>query len=484
MDLLVSDAKGHEGVLPLLQFALERNWDGMGEGKAPADKLREIGGVGGALADEAQRIYSTLSDADQDVIRRAFLALVHLGEGVRDTRRHALLEEIVAQGEEETHVLGVLRLFAHRGKRLVTLSSTPDGVTTAEVTHEALLDHWNELRDWIEKSREDIRFHRRLAAVVRNWDEQGRPDGSLWRTPDLDLLRDFHSRAGGYLTRLQVDFFKASDRKEKVSRWFKQAIAAGLVGLTLLAGGAAYYATQQQQKAIAQSEIAEQERVAADSARKEALRTQSLFLADLSRQETTAGNATKGILLGLKALPRNMTAPNRPYVSQAEAALYYATLYHREFAILRGHESAVYHAALSPDGARIVTASADDTARLWDATSGAELAVLRGHESYVWHAAFSPDGGHIVTASWDNTARLWDGQSGAELAVLRGHEDIVGRAVFSPDGGRIVTTSADNTARLWDATSGAELMVLRGHESVVYHAAFSPDGGAHRDRVW
>ena len=79
-------------------------------------------------------------------------------------------------------------------------------------------------------------------------------------------------------------------------------------------------------------------------------------------------------------------------------------------------------------------------------------------------AAFSPDGSRIVTASWDNTARIWDAASGKEIAVLRGHEDAVHSAAFSPDGSRIVTASSDNTARIWDAASGKEIAVLRGHE--------------------
>ena len=66
-------------------------------------------------------------------------------------------------------------------------------------------------------------------------------------------------------------------------------------------------------------------------------------------------------------------------------------------------------------------------------------------------AAFSPDGSRIVTASSDNTARIWDAASGKEIAVLRGHEASVDSAAFSPDGSRIVTASEDNTARIWDA---------------------------------
>jgi WD40 repeat protein len=65
-------------------------------------------------------------------------------------------------------------------------------------------------------------------------------------------------------------------------------------------------------------------------------------------------------------------------------------------------------AAFSPDGTRIVTASDNKTARIWDAASAKEIAALRGHGKALNFAAFSPDGTRIVTASWDETARIWD----------------------------------------------------------------------------
>ena len=64
-------------------------------------------------------------------------------------------------------------------------------------------------------------------------------------------------------------------------------------------------------------------------------------------------------------------------------------------------------------------------------------------------AAFSPDGSRVVTASSDHTAWVWDAKIGAALATLSGHTDVVYSAVFSPDGSRVVTASVDQTAHIW-----------------------------------
>ena len=132
----------------------------------------------------------------------------------------------------------------------------------------------------------------------------------------------------------------------------------------------------------------------------------------------------------------------------------------------------------SPDSKRVLTTSDDRTARLWDAASGAALATLKGQD---WSAAFSPDGKRVVTTSFDNTAydhtaRLWDAKTGVALASLEGHQDTVWTAVFSPHGARVVTASNDNTSRVWDGKTGAPLASLKGHTDGVRSAVFSPDG--------
>jgi WD40 repeat protein len=128
------------------------------------------------------------------------------------------------------------------------------------------------------------------------------------------------------------------------------------------------------------------------------------------------------------------------------------------------------------DGSRLVGASGDNLARIWNTATGALIATLHGHTSSVESARFSPDGTRVVTSSFDNTARLWDGLTGRLIAILRGHANVVNKAVFSPDGSTIVTVSNDRSARLWDGVTGDAITVLHGHADSVLHAEFSPDG--------
>src|SRR2546430_6228067 len=72
------------------------------------------------------------------------------------------------------------------------------------------------------------------------------------------------------------------------------------------------------------------------------------------------------------------------------------------------HDGPVRRSPVLPDGQRLVTASDDKTARLWDTISGEPIGEPMKHEGRVYSAQFSPDGQRVVTASDDNTARLWD----------------------------------------------------------------------------
>lgn len=147
------------------------------------------------------------------------------------------------------------------------------------------------------------------------------------------------------------------------------------------------------------------------------------------------------------------------------------------------HPSYVYSAVFSPDGSLIVTGASDGIVRLWDAVTGAAVTELAGHTDYVRSVAFSPVGSLIASGSDDYSVRLWSqararrGQQGTwqEKTTLSGHTDWVRAVAISPDGTRVASGSDDSTARVWDAASGAELLAAE-HPDWVRAVAFGPDG--------
>src|SRR5262249_39383496 len=97
---------------------------------------------------------------------------------------------------------------------------------------------------------------------------------------------------------------------------------------------------------------------------------------------------------------------------------------------------------------------------------------FQGHSGHILALAFSPARTRLLTGSADNTARLWDVATGREIRPLEGHTDEVLAVAFSPDGRRLLTGSADRTVRLWDAAGGRQLFSLEGHTERVSSVAF------------
>ncbi|WP_414587920.1 WD40 repeat domain-containing protein, partial [Scytonema sp. PCC 10023] len=446
VNLLLKDTEGREGALPLLQFALTRVWDGLKNGVEPVKTLEQIGGVGGALADEAQRIYQTLNEQEKKIAQRVFLGLVQLGEGTSDTRRRTNINSLVSYKDEPEYVKNVIGRFAHPGVRLVTLSSI-DGTETAEVTHEALFANWGQMRQWLDSSRSDMRFQRRLEEAAVYWNQNGRPNGSLWRSPDLDFLKNYKQRANNNMTPLQVEFFQASqiaDNNRKLLQW---------LGIGGLVAGLFFVSFQWQSSEKGRIEQA-------------ALVAKGLSSADPLTSLERAIN-----LIGQSRSPL-LSFPNQSLPLSVQDSLFSAVQNSRNKNVLKGHQGTVYSVAISIDNQRIVSGGEDGTVRLWD-TQGKLLAELRGHQGTVYSVAISTDNQRIVSGGSDGTVRLWDTQ-GKLLAELRGHQGTVYSVAISTDNQRIVSGGSDGTVRLWD-TQGKLLAELRSHEGSVYSVAISTD---------
>ncbi len=197
-----------------------------------------------------------------------------------------------------------------------------------------------------------------------------------------------------------------------------------------------------------------------------------------------ATGAEIGTVPGYDAWPtadgnRLLTVPSSDGVAevwQLEADPRLGSLSGMKLATLSGHGDQLSDAAWTADGRRVLTASFDDTARVWDAETGDQLALLSGHTDGILQVAWSPDETRILTAGMDGTARVYDAQTWDEVQRLTGHTDMVTTAAWNRDGTRILTASMDGTARVWDAETGAGLVVLADHTDAVTAAAWNGDG--------
>ena len=146
-------------------------------------------------------------------------------------------------------------------------------------------------------------------------------------------------------------------------------------------------------------------------------------------------------------------------------------------------------AAFSPDGSKVVTAAQDRTARVWtirsrDAKNESGAASLEAvgspmvltHDGQVTSLAFREDGARIVTVSADGTARVWPSEQ-QEPRILGLHDRRIESVAVSLDGKRVVSASDDRTARIWGLDGVSKPQVLSGHSDWVRSAAFSPAGG-------
>ena len=142
------------------------------------------------------------------------------------------------------------------------------------------------------------------------------------------------------------------------------------------------------------------------------------------------------------------------------------------------HDSGITGISFSSNGQTLATASGypggNNAVKLWSVNSGKLIEVFPNHQKKVWDVSFSPDGKLIVSASIDETVKLWTVE-GKLIKTIKAHTDGVISISFSPDGKFFLSASQDGTVKLW-SRDGKLVKAFDNYGDWVEEATFSPDG--------
>lgn len=149
----------------------------------------------------------------------------------------------------------------------------------------------------------------------------------------------------------------------------------------------------------------------------------------------------------------------------------------RATATLQGHSAGIASLLFSPDGTRLVSASADNSMIVWALPSGHRLATLVGHTHTPRELHFAGND-RLISTSDDGTLRLWDLKAppGRERTVVSGPESPAPWVAASADGKRVASWRGDGTVAVRDTAEGRLLAEFGRGQPFADSLAMSPDG--------
>ena len=209
VDLLVRDTEGEPGALPLLSHALVETWRRRDGHVLTVEGYRASGGIRGAVARSADRLYDNLPAEQRAMLRGILLRLVTPSVDGDPVRCRVPTRSLIGDRQREQVVALLVRA------RLVTAEAD-----TVELAHEALARAWPRLQSWLDEDAAGLRILRHLATAAAGWDSLDRPDSELYRGARLDTALEWRATTQTDLTDVETAFLDASvdPRRERTGR--------------------------------------------------------------------------------------------------------------------------------------------------------------------------------------------------------------------------------------------------------------------------
>ncbi|MFC0106552.1 nSTAND1 domain-containing NTPase [Kibdelosporangium aridum] len=447
VEVVLGDLGG--GALPLLAHTLMATWRHRCGRMLTIEGYRLTGGVAGAVAKTAERAYQRLSAEQQERTRPLMSRMIQFGDGNADTRRQLDRARLT---DEDQEVLDALV-----DARLVTAHES-----TVVLAHEAILQAWPRLRDWIQADRARLLVEQRLLEAAEAWERDGRHDSDLYRGHRLAAVLELPNPAAKEFVRASVERERAEQRAAaRRTRRLRQMVAV-LSCLVLIAAAMTVITVVSRQDIAAQRDIGVSRQVASTAI---ALRSADLWLAGqlaVAAYKLFPTAEARGAVMTTLA---NLDPVDHIDVSSGDV---------------------VQTVAFSHDKKYLVSASRDGYVRVWPLGDPPSLAVtpfqLAKQPDQVRAAVFDPTGRYLATSGRDGVVRLWSmkdlGPAAVPALEVTGSTGERGPLAFSGDGTLLVTGAQHGgNVTLWDlAQANDSIATFGAHRGEVLAVAFSKAG--------
>jgi WD40 repeat protein/DNA-binding SARP family transcriptional activator len=328
VDLLVRDTEGEPGALPLLSHALAETWRRRDGRVLTVEGYRATGGIRGAVARSAERLYESLPADQRSTMRSVLLRLVASAIDGEPVRSRVPMHSLA--GDPAWH--GVVDLLVRT--RLVTTDEH-----SVELAHEALARAWPRLRSWLDDDAAGHRILRHLSAAAEGWESLGRPESELYRGARLEAALEWRDAAGPDLTELESAYLDASlaeatsertalaaqaRHQARQNRWLRVSLGsvAVLLVLSIAAGLGAVTQRNSAQRAAADArasaDVAEARRLSALSLTVDDL-DQALLLAVEGRHLRDSDDTRTNLMAALNRRPQAIGVLRHPVLSTVGA---------------------------------------------------------------------------------------------------------------------------------------------------------------------
>lgn len=230
-DCLRDDAIGQPESLPLLQHALDRLYaERSPQGRLGFAAYRQMGGLAGAIASRAEDVHGRLDPAARDSLPRLLERIVTL-----HPEHGAVVARQIELGELDPDDPGRRLIEAFVEARLFVSVLEHDRHRIG-IAHEALLRHWPRVRDWIERNRQRLQAHARIAHATQRWQqEQRRNDLLLHSERQIGEARELYTRAPELLNDGEREFVRRSLHQNGRRRRLRVAALSIFVAVAAIA---------------------------------------------------------------------------------------------------------------------------------------------------------------------------------------------------------------------------------------------------------